>query len=109
MKNRYGAFPGILLFIALGAVILACRKIGSPGLYYDEMLFANAALGGRSNSFIGLRIWGIPVLLMKYMGALKSWVYYPVFLFFPVNSWTTRLPAILLGIAGGGWLVLALW
>jgi Dolichyl-phosphate-mannose-protein mannosyltransferase len=109
MKNRYGTFPEALLFIALGAVILACQKIGSPGLYYDEMLFSNAALGGRSNSFIGLRIWGVPILLMKYMGALKSWIYYPVFLLFPVNSSTIRLPAILIGIAGGGWLVLALW
>ena len=32
--------------------IMAGDQIAAPGLYYDEVLFVNAATGGLSNSFI---------------------------------------------------------
>lgn len=83
--------------------------MGQPGLYYDEMLFGNAAKGGRSNLFVAYRLWGIPVLLMDYIGALKAWIYYPLFHLFAVTHWTVRLPSILAGLAGAYLLVAALY
>ncbi len=97
-------FVGLL---AGAAVMLASWNLAAPGLYYDETLFCNAALGAPLNSFVNMRIFGVPVLLMPYLGALKAWLYYPVFFFLPANPWTIRLPAILLGVAGAVLLVRA--
>ena len=47
-------------------------------------------------SFIQSSIFGIPLMLMSYIGALKSWVYFPVFHFFGVSPFTIRFPAIIL-------------
>lgn len=98
----------LLLFILLAAVFLACLKIDRPGFYFDELLFVNAATGAKTNIFINRKIFGIPVLVMKYIGALKSWIYSPILYLLPVNAWTIRLPSILIGIAGGLFLVVAL-
>ena len=79
-------------------IAIASHNIKSPGLYYDEVDFVNAALGGTANSnFITQRIFGIPVMIMPYIGALKSAIYYPIFLLFGVSTLTIRLPAIILG------------
>jgi hypothetical protein len=98
-----------VLLCCLTALLLACWKLSDPGLYYDEMLFVNAAVGGRGDIFMRYKLAGIPILLMDYIGALKAWLYYPVFSIFPVNSWSVRLPAILIGLSGGMMLVAALW
>lgn len=98
-----------ILLLAVTAIVLACWHIAQPGLYYDELLFVNAAVGGKSDLFINRRVLGIPLLLMDYIGALKAWIFYPVFALFGVNEWSVRFPAILIGIAGGGMLVAALW
>ncbi len=107
-KQQLSAFV-LLLFILIAAIFLACLEIDRPGLYYDELLFVNAATGAKTNIFISRKIFGIPVLLMKYIGALKAWIYFPIFSLLPVNAWTVRLPSILIGITGGLGLVMALW
>lgn len=106
MKTYAIAFIGLLV---LAAIVLGCWQITHPGLYYDEMLFTNAAVGGKTDDFIRLRIHGIPILLMDYIGALKAWIYRPIFAVFPVGYWSVRLPAILIGVFGGLAGVIALW
>jgi 4-amino-4-deoxy-L-arabinose transferase-like glycosyltransferase len=106
-ENRY--LPFFILSLIIIAICLASWRIYLPGLYYDEMIFGNAAVGGKTDNFIRSRILGIPVLIMSYVGALKAWIYYPLFSIFPVNCWTVRLPSILIGVAGGLALVIALW
>lgn len=108
MKVKDLPFFIFISLTALAAIILGCWKINQPGLYYDEMLFGNAAVGGKTNDFINLRLLNVPILLMDYIGAVKAWIYYPIFSIFPVNYLTVRLPAILLGVAGGLALVGAL-
>jgi glycosyltransferase involved in cell wall biosynthesis len=83
------------------AAMVAAWNLATPGLYYDEMLFCNAAVGGPTDSFVVWRWHGIPVLLMDYIGALKSWLYAPLFAVVPVDPWSVRLPAILFGLVGG--------
>lgn len=77
-------------------VLLAIYRIELPGLQYDELIFVNAAQGASDNTFIYARLGSIPLLVMPYLGALKAWIYAPIFHFFGVSPLTIRLPAILL-------------
>jgi 4-amino-4-deoxy-L-arabinose transferase-like glycosyltransferase len=103
-------------------VFLAAYRIKLPGLYYDELAFVNAALGAPDNTFIHLRLGPLPLLIFPYMGALKAWIYAPVFHFFGVSALTIRLPAILLAAltllifyramrdsVGHAWAAIAVW
>ena len=68
------ALPSLLsLYLAL-----ATYKIHLPGLYYDEMLFVGLAAGHRPY----LKFCGLPLLSFPYMGALKAWLYTPIFKLF---------------------------
>ena len=80
-------------------LFLSFYNIHYPGLYYDEMLFVNAALGGHSDLFIHKKIFQVPISLMPYIGALKAWLYYPIFKFFDVSAISVRLPMIFIGAA----------
>ena len=75
--------------------------IGRPGLEYDETIFVNAALGGdyADRAYVYRELFGVPTMLMPYIGALKAWLYAPVFALFGVSVETIRVPMILL--AGG--------
>ncbi len=100
---------GALALLLLLAFALAARRIGSPGLHYDELLFVNAAKGvPGSDLFIDARVLGIPVLLMRYIGALKAWVFHPIFAVFPVSATSVRIPSIIFGLSGAALLVAAL-
>ena len=88
----------ILLILCLGIFLLiGLYNIESPGLYMDETLFVNGATGGVSDLFIFKRIANIPVMLMPYIGALKAWIYYPIFKIFGIDYLSIRLPTLLLG------------
>lgn len=85
---------GLLVTFATFLVISTYR-LDRPGLEYDETLFVNAAVGGSSGSFIQARLFGVPVMLMSYIGALKAYLYYPIFKLFGVSVVSIRLPVIL--------------
>jgi hypothetical protein len=98
LKNRY--VPFVVLTVLIGCFIfLGTVKLDMPGLYYDECIFVNAATGGTSGTFIHKVILGVPVMIMAYIGALKSFFYYPVFHFFGISPETIRLPIIVLSSA----------
>jgi hypothetical protein len=66
-----------------------------PGLQEDEMLFALPFLNHRPAQYH----WGsAPVMLMDYIGALKTWIYWPIFHFLPIGAWSVRLPVCLLSL-----------
>jgi 4-amino-4-deoxy-L-arabinose transferase-like glycosyltransferase len=79
----------------------ALSDLRSPGLYYDEVLFANAALGNQDGLFVAWGIpWGghrFPLMLMGYIGALKAYVYAPLFALFGTSVPVIRWPMILCG------------
>jgi hypothetical protein len=101
-STRACSFPGRRLADSLAVaaaclfVLLATYRIQLPGLYYDEVNFVNAAQGGSDNSFIYMRLGSLPVFIMPYLGALKAWIYAPIFQLCGVSVLTIRLPAILL-------------
>jgi hypothetical protein len=76
--------------------ILSLAKIEALGVQYDEILFGNASRGIIDNSFIKYSIKGFPVLLMSYMGALKAYLYYPIFKIFGVSVLSIRLPMVII-------------
>jgi len=92
--------PFLILLVTVSALLtflyFASRNLHSPGLYYDECIFVNAALGGINDDFIYLRLFNVPVMIMPYIGALKSFMYAPLFSLFGVTPESIRLPVILL-------------
>src|SRR3982751_929269 len=81
-----------LLGLLVIYVALASYKIHLPGLYYDEILFVGPAAGERPY----LKCFGLPLLIFPCIGALKSWIYTPIFALFGVSPISIRLPAILI-------------
>ena len=89
----------VALALAAALVLTQINVIRLLGLHYDEVLFVNAATEGFLNPdnslFVRRRLFGIPVLLMDYIGALKAWIYVPIFSVFGVNVWSIRLPMLM--------------
>jgi dolichyl-phosphate-mannose-protein mannosyltransferase len=96
MQFRCRLWDGLAIIAACGFVLLAAYRIELPGLYMDELDFANAAQGAPDDTMIRMRVGAVPLLIMPYLGALKGWLYAPVFALFGVSALTVRLPAILL-------------
>ena len=84
-------------------IVFALARLDLPGLNYDETLFVNGALGNLDGTFVdwGVRLGGrqIPLILMRYIGALKAWLYAPIFALFGTSVIAIRLPAVLIGLA----------
>jgi 4-amino-4-deoxy-L-arabinose transferase-like glycosyltransferase len=85
---------GVFFLLAGGA------GLSDPGLEYDEMLFVNGALGATHpyHGFIYSEFLGVPTMLMPYIGALKAWLYAPIFSLFGVSVDSVRIPALLLAL-----------
>ncbi|MGC4048413.1 MAG: hypothetical protein QM757_01690 [Paludibaculum sp.] len=87
-----GPIPPTLIFLAFALLCLPY-----PGLQQDETLFAwplcrpavaayNVDIGGHP----------LPLMLMSYLGALKTWLYAPLLAFWTPSVYSLRLPAVLL-------------
>lgn len=88
--------------LGLGLAIylfLALNQLTLPGPYYDEFLFVKAALAKPFYSRAGIRLDRFPIFIGEYLGALKAWIYLPIFKIFGVSMATVRIPMVLLGTA----------
>ena len=103
-------------------ILLGSYRIQFPGLYMDEVDFVNAAQGASDNTMIYTRLGPVPLLIMPYLGALKGWIYAPIFRLFGVSPLSIRLPAILIAAMtlliffqlmranlGAVWAIISLW
>ena len=90
-------FVGALLAVR---VLLSVGDIRSPGLHHDETLFVNAAYHQEGVNFVTHRIGDLPAMVMPYIGALKSYLYYPIFHLLGVDPATVRIPAVLITSVG---------
>jgi hypothetical protein len=78
-------------------ITFSIHKLDYFGLDFDELLFVNAALGDIDGAtFISAKWHGLVLMVFPYIGALKSWIYYPIFKFFEVNPWSVRIPVVLI-------------
>jgi hypothetical protein len=97
-STRWGLGERLALFgLMIAFVGFASYRIHSPGLYYDELLFVPAAMGRHAAVQAPYRSWlGIPLMIFPYIGALKAWIFAPIFRLFGVSALTIRLPVILI-------------
>jgi hypothetical protein len=87
------AYGLVALALAYFAV-MATRQIALPGLNTDEVLGVRPALGGP----VARRLFGIPLMTISYIGALKSYIYFPILSLFGASPETIRLPTIFISL-----------
>jgi 4-amino-4-deoxy-L-arabinose transferase-like glycosyltransferase len=95
LNFRLLALAACLLFLLTG-----CAFVSRLGIENDEALFANGIFKPYAIAY--KYPWGragLPVMLMSYLGALKSWIYRPIFQEFGTGVWAMRLPMLLAGVA----------
>src|SRR5579862_1965153 len=79
-------------------ILLAILYIPYAGIQADEALFSAPLF-----PYIGkdLRLpllpHHVPLMVMTYIGSLKTLLYWPIFRTFGANTWTLRVPVVLLG------------
>lgn len=97
MKSRLlNNWSDLLSILLVGFyVLISLNNIQFPGVHYDEIFYGNAALGVIDPStFIESHFHGIPILIIPYIGALKSYIFFPIFKIFGVSPLTIRFPVI---------------
>jgi 4-amino-4-deoxy-L-arabinose transferase-like glycosyltransferase len=96
-NNIWRSLSVILPLILFG--FLASLFLERPGLQTDEILFANLSLGEISHTtYIARKIGGITFFVISYIGALKSWIFIPIFKVFGFNYFSVRIPMILMSM-----------
>lgn len=114
LRRRFPQLPGWLILVLLaGALVGGILLSPFPGLQYDETLFVNAATtggpGSDSTQFVAARYAGVPVLLMRYIGALKAWLMAPVFSIFGVSVESVRIPMVVVLVLTVAVVVAIVW
>jgi 4-amino-4-deoxy-L-arabinose transferase-like glycosyltransferase len=95
LNFRFPALAACLLFFVTGSAF-----VSHLGLQNDESLFASGIFKPYAVAY--KYPWGragLPVMLMSYLGALKSWIYRPIFQWFGVGVSAMRIPMLLAGAA----------
>src|SRR5260221_11927078 len=92
-STRFVAGAACCLFILLGMAV-----IPYAGIQNDEALFAGP-LNQPIHRAFRARLFhrDIPLMVMSYIGTLKTLLYWPIFAWLGANVWTTRLPMLLAG------------
>ena len=102
--DRLGMVPSRRFWsacLALAAVLLAIQLsfLELAGIQQDEALFLRPFLRGESAPYSwAFGNTNVPVMLMDYVGGLKTWLYWPVFWMWRPGLWSIRLPVCLLSL-----------
>ncbi len=93
-QRRWAAAILPLLFFGLGLAFLPL-----PGIQDDEVLFATAVFHVPTSTVFDTHLFHreIPLMLLPYLGALKSWIYFPILTRIRPSYLTIRLPVLLTG------------
>lgn len=86
----------LVLILITVYFLISIIKIEHPGVNNDQLMFVNAATIKEENYFLWKSFNGIPTMIFPYIGALKSYLYLPIFYIFGVNIWSIRLPHIII-------------
>src|SRR5208283_5047171 len=83
--------PVVVTLLALLAIEVAFLPM--PGIQEDEALFLLPFLHGHPQ-FYSWTVGNVqvPLMLSEYIGALKTWVYWPIFRVWQPSIWSIRLP-----------------
>jgi len=93
-KRSYYALAACLFFFGTGRCFLA-----HLGFQNDEALFGAAIFEPRAGYMIKFAHSRLPIMLMSYVGTLKSWIYAPIFRVFGTGVSPVRDPMLLAGVA----------
>src|ERR1700733_12839581 len=79
-------------------ILLAILVIPYAGIQPDEALFT-APLFPHIGKDLRLPLLPhhVPLMVMTYIGSLKTLLYWPIFRIFGAGPWTLRLPVVFLG------------
>jgi hypothetical protein len=94
IKIRYFALACCLLFFASGFVFLP-----HLGLQNDEVLFASPLFPPKASYVVKIGHSRLPIMIMSYLGTLKTAIYRPIFRLFGTGVIAVRLPMLLAGTA----------
>ena len=88
----------LILSLCAGFFLLCLAFIPVLGIQNDEALFASVIYGPIAREF-RLRAFGhdLPLMVMTYLGALKTWAYVLIYGIFPPSIWSLRLPPVVFG------------
>ena len=93
IRRFFPVFSASWLFLLLGAAF-----IPYAGIYDDEVIFANPwYLFNSREVTIGLFHRRIALMILSYLGTLKTLLYIPILTLFGPNVWSLRLPMVLIG------------
>jgi 4-amino-4-deoxy-L-arabinose transferase-like glycosyltransferase len=110
-KHLHDAIPAVLptlasiqrlyvpaIFLCCIFFFMGCAFIPLTGIQNDEALFASGIYQPVDVQY-SVKILGInlPLMIMTYVGALKSWLYTPVFQLWLPSAYSVRLPVLLIG------------
>jgi hypothetical protein len=86
------------VFCALLFFLQSLPFLSYAGLQNDEVLFAAALYRPATATFsFDVLHYNVPIMLMGYLGALKTWLYAPILLLWAPSSFSIRVPAALIG------------
>ena len=105
MKLTENSTPDVKFRVALFllcAIFVACACIFVPyaGVQNDEVLFAGPLFHDHPREYT-VRAFkhDVPLMLLSYLGAAKTWLFGAIFRTFHSGIWQLRLPVILIGAA----------
>jgi hypothetical protein len=79
-------------------ILLAILFIPYAGIQADEALFSAPLFPHVAKDLrLPLLPHHVPLMVMTYIGSLKTLLYWPIFRIFGANPWTLRVPVVLLG------------
>ncbi len=88
------SLPVLLLFLGVGLSLMS-----KAGFQSDEVMFVYDLWHPRAAPSWG-SLFGhtMPLMLMPYLGAPKSWLYVPIFHLMGMSEWPLRVPSLLLAM-----------
>src|SRR5256885_10199453 len=89
-RTRVANATAAAILICLLFIVIAVPWIDKPGIQTDEALFASGIYPPFDDSLH-------PLMVMSYVGALKSYVWAAIFKIWPPSPASVRIPAAVLG------------
>ena len=98
MTNR--SIPFLILCACCLYILLGASLIPYAGVQNDEALFSIPLyLFNPKDLSISIFHHRVPLMVMSYVGTLKTFLYAPILRIFGANVWSIRLPMVLAGAA----------
>src|SRR5580692_2604441 len=91
LRAWWPALIGCILFVTLALLL-----IPYPGLQEDELIFGPSIFNPGIDDHMTLGKLIVPRMLLSYLGATKTWLYFAIFKLWSPSLHAVRVPAILI-------------